>query len=239
MEINAKVKEGRMRFFLFLGLLSVLLQAETFKVYTEQLPPYNFLENGKVVGSSTELLRDLLEKSGHKVYQDKINLVPWSRGYHEAQNTENTILYSVARTLERENLFKWVGPINKLTVGLIAKKSLMAKNLTPACLTNYTIGVMHDTAAESMLLNLGIKITDLERFSNPQAQLKKLNDGRIDMVAFGVEGLYFMIKDAGFNPADYETVYVLKEADLYFAFHKDTDDKIIEQLNQILKTIKK
>ena len=228
-----------MKRLIFLGLFCSFLQAQTFKIYTEQLPPYNFLENGQVVGSSTQLLKELLDKTGHKVYQDTIQLVPWSRGYHEVQNTEGTILYSVARTGERENLFKWVGPINKLTVGLVGKKSLKAKNLTPACLANYTIGVMHDTAAESMLLNLGIKITDLERFSNPQSQLKKLNDGRIDMVAFGVEGLYFMIKDAGLNPLDYETVYVLKEADLYFAFHKDTDDKIIEQLNQILKTIKK
>lgn len=239
MEINAKVKEGYMKRLIFLGLLCSFLQAQTFTIYTEQLPPYNFLENGKVVGSSTQLLKELLEKTGHKIYRDTIELVPWSRGYHEAQNTEGTILYSVARTLERENLFKWVGPINQLTVGLVAKKSLMAKNLTPTCLANYTIGVMHDTAAESMLLNLGIKITDLERFSNPQSQLKKLKDGRVDMVAFGVEGLYFMIKDAGFNPADYETVYVLKEADLYFAFHKDTDDELIMQLNKTLKSIKK
>ena len=98
---------------------------------------------------------------------------------------------------------------------------------------------MHDTAAEMMLLNLGLKITDLERFSNPQAQLKKLAEGRIDMVAFGVEGLYFMLKDAGFNPSDYETVYILKEADLYFAFHKDTDDGLIAQLNTTLKSIQK
>lgn len=228
-----------MKRLIFLGLLCSFLHAQTFKIYTEQLPPYNFLEKGQVVGSSTQLLKELLEKSGHKIYQDTIQLVPWSRGYHEAQNTENTVLYSVARTLERENLFKWVGPINKLTVGLVAKKSLMAKNLTPSSLKNYTIGVMHDTAAESMLLNLGIKITDLERFSNPQSQLKKLKDDRVDMVAFGVEGLYFMIKDAGFDPEDYETVYILKEADLYFAFHKDTDDELIAQLNKTLKSIKK
>lgn len=228
-----------MKYLIFLGLLCSFLQAQIFKVYTEQLPPYNFLENGKVVGSSTELLKELLEKTGHKVYKDTIELVPWSRGYHEAQNTENTIVYSVARTLERENLFKWVGPIDKLTVGLVAKKSLMAQNLTPECLANYTIGVMHDTAAESMLLNLGVKINDLERFSNTRSQLKKLYDGRIDMVAFGVEGLYCMIKDEGFNPLDYETVYVLKEADLYFAFHKNTDDALIAQLNKMLKNIKK
>lgn len=228
-----------MKFFLFLGLLYASLYAQTFTVYTEDLPPYNFLKEGEVVGSSTQLLKELLARTGHDIDQETIKLVPWARGYHEVKNNKNTIIYSMVRTPERENLFKWVGPINKLVVGLVAKKSLMAKNLTPNSLKNYTIGVMHDTAAESMLLQLGIKTTDLERFSNPQSQLKKLNDGRIDMVAFGVDGLYFMLKEAGCNPEDYETVYVLKEADLYFAFNNQTDDDIINQFNQVLKSIKK
>lgn len=228
-----------MKFFLFLGLLCSLLQAIVFKVYTEQLPPYNYMEDGKVLGRSTELLKELFEKTGHTIYQNNINLTAWSRGYHEAQNTKNTLIYSVARTPERENIFKWVGPIDKLAVGLVAKKSSHISIKTTESFNNYTIGVMHDTAAEMMLLNLGLKISDLERFSNPQAQLKKLAEGRIDMVAFGVEGLYFMLKDAGFNPSDYETVYILKEADLYFAFHKDTDDGLIAQLNTTLKSIQK
>ena len=61
MEINAKVKEGYMKRLIFLGLLCSFLQAQTFTIYTEQLPPYNFLENGKVVGSSTHLLKELLK----------------------------------------------------------------------------------------------------------------------------------------------------------------------------------
>ena len=209
---------------------------EELTILTGEFPPLSYTENGDTKGVSVEIANEIQKKLGKNI---KFKFVPWARGYNQVQTDSNTMLFSTTRTEERENLFKWVGPINQLRVGLVAKKSLMAKNLTPTCLANYTIGVMHDTAAESMLLNLGIKITDLERFSNPQSQLKKLNDGRVDMVAFGVEGLYFMIKDAGFNPADYETVYVLKEADLYFAFHKDTDDELIMQLNKTLKSIKK
>lgn len=228
-----------MKPFLFLCLLYATLHAQTFKVYTEQLPPYNFLQDGKVVGSSTQLLKELLARTGHDIDQDTISLVPWARGYHEVQNNKNTIIYSMAKTPERENIFKWVGPINKLAVGLVAKKSTHVNIKTLESLHQYTIGVMHDTAAEGMLINLGLRATDLERFSNAQAQIKKLNDGRIDIIAFGVEGLYFMLKEAGYNSDDYETVYVLKEADLYFAFHKETDDRIINQLNQELKSIKK
>jgi polar amino acid transport system substrate-binding protein len=55
--------------------------------------------------------------------QDDIKLVPWARGYHLVQTTENTILLSTTRIEEREKMFKWVGPIFQNTSGLIAKKA--------------------------------------------------------------------------------------------------------------------
>jgi len=225
------------RIIAFLALVCSALFAQVFTVYTEQLPPFNYLENDKVIGSSTRLLEALLAKSGHTIAQGKINLVPWSRGYHEALTTQNTILYSMARTPEREDLFKWVGPVNKLTIGLIAKKASRVVVNKPACLNNYTVAVMHDTAAESILKNLGMKSANMERFSNPLAQIKKLNEGRVDAMAFGVEGMYQMLSAAGIDPSLYETVYVLKQSDLYFAFHKETDERLIQELNHILKTI--
>ena len=42
----------------------------------------------------------------------------------------------MARTPEREHLFKWVGPINTLSIGLIAKKSSHVTISEPACLHN-------------------------------------------------------------------------------------------------------
>ena len=226
-----------MKIIAFLALVCSALFSQAFTVYTEQLPPFNYIENDKVIGSSTRLLEALLAKSGHTIAQGKINLVPWSRGYHEALTTKNTILYSMARTPEREELFKWVGPMNKLTIGLIAKKASRVVVNKPECLNNYTVAVMHDTASESILKNLGMKSENMERFSNPLAQIKKLHEGRVDAMAFGVEGMYQMLTTAGIDPSLYETVYVLKQSDLYFAFHKETDDALIEKLNEVLKTI--
>jgi len=225
------------RIIAFLALVCSALFSQVFTVYTEQLPPFNYLENDKVIGSSTRLLEALLAKSGHTIAQGKINLVPWSRGYHEALTTQNTILYSMARTPEREDLFKWVGPVNKLTIGLIAKKASRVVVNKPECLNNYMVAVMHDTASESILKNLGMKSANMERFSNPLAQIKKLNEGRVDAMAFGVEGMYQMLSAAGIDPSLYETVYVLKQSDLYFAFHKETDERLIQELNHVLKTI--
>lgn len=224
------------KFWILIGLLYVM-HAQTFHVYTEQLPPFNYIQEGKVIGESTKLLKQLLEKSGHKIADNKIHIGSWARGYNEALNTPHTILYSMARTKERESLFKWVGPINKLTIGLIAKKEKKIEISKPSDLCNYKIAAMHDTAAEMLLLELGMESLRLERFSNPTSQLKKLQENRVDAMAFGIETMYTMLKNAGLNPETYEVVYTLKESDLYFAFHKETSDLLISQLNEVLKTI--
>jgi len=229
-----------MKTILWILLLITSSFSQVFYVYTEQLPPFNYMENDKVVGSSTALLEEMFKKSGHSIAHGKVALTSWARGYHEALNTPNTVIYSTARTPERENLFKWVGPVNKLTIGLIAKKSakIIIKE-TGAYLNNYKIAVMHETAGESILLNVGVKPENLERFSSATSQIKKLHGGRVDMMAFGVEAMYQLLRNEGIDPSEYEMVYALKESDLYFAFHKDTDDAIIKAFNDILKTIKK
>lgn len=220
--------------FVLLGL-SLALIAQTFTVYTEDLPPFNYLEKDKVTGSSTELLVKLLEKNGHTIANNKINLTSWSRGYHEVLNTPNTILYSMARTQEREHLFKWVGPINTLRIGLVAKKNKHVVISEAKCLHNYTIAVRHDTAAEKLLLELGMKSEELDRFYSGLSQFKKLQEGRVDALASSIEATYATLEKEGLNPLEYEVVYLLSKSDLYFAFHKETDNAIIEQLNTTLK----
>ena len=228
-----------MKFFLAITLCFSLAFSDTFKIYTEELPPFNFLTNGQVRGSSTKLLMDLMEKSGHSITPESIHLVSWARGYHEALYTKNTILYSMARTAQRDTLFKWVGPIGKINLGLVAKKNKFMVHQNAEYLQKSTIAVMHNSAAEEILIGLGLNIEALERFTNINSQIKKLQENRVDAIASGVEGIYFVLKEKGLNPEDYETVYMLQEVDLYFAFHKDTDDAVIAQLNQTLQSIQK
>ena len=217
--------------------LSFSLCAEVFKVYTEQNPPYNFLENGKVLGQSTALVERLFAQCGHHMVDNSIHLLPWARGYHEVLHENNTMIYSMVRSPEREELFQWVGPIGKITLGIVAKKSSQLSVATPAILHRYKIATIPDTAAEKALLALGFHPSELERFANISSQIKKLKENRIDAIAFSVEGTFSLLKEMGCNVSDYEVVYVLKESDLYFAFNKETNPKLIASMNETLKTL--
>jgi len=226
------------KYFLFLAtLLTLNVWADVFKVYTEQNPPYNYIEQGKVSGSSTTLVETLFTQCGHQVAGNSVHLLPWARAYHEVLHEKNTMLYSMVRSPEREELFQWVGPIGKMTLAIIAKKSTHLSVATPSVLHRYKIATIPDTASEKALLSLGFRTDELDRFANVLSQFKKLKENRIDAIAFSVEGAFSLLKEMGCNVSDYEVVYVLKESDLYFAFNKDTNPKIITAMNETLKTL--
>src|SRR4030043_1819203 len=90
------------------------------RIITEVYPPYNFVDkNNNVTGQSTEIVQAILEKNGT---QAAIEVMPLSEGLALAQKGPKVVLYSLNRTPQRENLFKWVGPIGNYEEAFYAKK---------------------------------------------------------------------------------------------------------------------
>lgn len=79
--------------------------------YTEEYPPFNFSENGKDKGILVDFLLDVLKNSNATISREDIKIVPWAFGYRHTEKQKNVCLFGMARTANRENLFKWVGPI--------------------------------------------------------------------------------------------------------------------------------
>jgi len=206
-------------------------------IMTEELPPYNFTRDSQVYGISADLLLQIMKKNGQDVERPDIHLLPWPRAYRMVQDVPGSILFSTARTAEREKMFKWVGPITDLSIGLIALKDrhIQLKILEDAY--KYRIGTIRDGAPEQLILQGGVPANTLDRIASPEANIKKLQVGRIDLFAFNIPSTRFLMLKIGIDPDKYESVYTLKQADLYYAFHKDTDEELIRALNATLQAM--
>jgi|LGOV01.1.fsa_nt_gb polar amino acid transport system substrate-binding protein len=219
---------------IFLMLFSIIY-AESFKAYSENMPPYNYVENGKVSGISTEILKKITKNSS--IYISKIEILPWKRAYEQVLSTKNTVLYSAGRSSQRENLFAWVGPIDSIRVGIVAKKDSKLTISKIADFNSYKIGTITSSFVEQKLLKKGINKNALDSFINIESQVKKLVSGRVDMVAFSIPAICYFLQKMGEDLNDYEEVYFVGEADLYFAFNKDSDKDVINELNRNIKSI--
>ncbi len=109
--------------FLFVGCASTIeadaIKPVGLKIYTEAYPPLNFAEKGKVTGLATEVVRELMKRTGTGA---DIQLVTWEEGYKAVMEKPNVALFSVAMTAQRKSLLQWVGPIAILNANLYARK---------------------------------------------------------------------------------------------------------------------
>ena len=220
-----------------LSTYSALAQG-SWNIMTEELPPYNFIQDNLVHGISADILLQLLEKNDISIDRGSIQLFPWPRAYQMVQDIPGSILFSTARTSQREKLFKWVGPIADLTMGLVALKTNRIKLHSIEDANKFRIGTIRDGAPEQLVLAAGVEDSNLERIASPEANIKKLEAGRIDLFAFSVPSTRYLMIKLGMDPDEYESVYTLKQVDLYYAFHKDTDDQLIHTLNRTLQEMK-
>lgn len=125
----------------------LISQIEAFTYLTENYPPLNYEEDGKLYGVSVDVLEALFAKMNVQLTRDNISLTPWSEAYQQTLAVENRMLFSTARVPDRELLFKWVGPIapeKTIVIGPVASNIVIT---APADLNNYSVGVIEDYAA--------------------------------------------------------------------------------------------
>jgi polar amino acid transport system substrate-binding protein len=84
--------------------------AEPLIAYTEDFPPFNYQdEAGKPAGFAVELLADVMKAAS---VDYRIEFVPWARALQSAKTQPNTLVFTTARTPDRERVFDWIGPFS-------------------------------------------------------------------------------------------------------------------------------
>lgn len=205
-----------------------------FKIMTEELPPFNYTENGQVTGFSSDIVLEICQRVGHA---KTIQVMPWARAYSSILKEPNRVLFSTTRTPQREELFKWVGPIYRPTIVFYRRtgSGLQIASLDDAKKVG-KIGTYIDDAEETLLKDAGF--SNLASVGDDFLNPKKLARGRIDLWITGdLEGIY-KAKKAGVDPGDMEMAYKIKTKDYYLAFSKGTADAEIEKWQAALDAMR-
>lgn len=228
------------QFHLRLIALSTLLlsgsgMAQTLALYCEEDRPLQFYgADGKLTGFTTEIVQEIQKRVGNK---DKIQVVPWARGLDKINNNPNTLLFSMARTPEREEAYQWIGPIMANIYGLYAKanSTLRINNIEEAKQLNL-IGVYRNDIRDQTLTRLGF--TNLDRASSNISSFKKLMMGRIPVYTDSKLGVESLALASGYQATDVKLIFELFKSELYIAASKNTDKRIVDQWNQALEQMK-
>ncbi len=214
--------------------------AETLTVLTEEFPPYNYTDHGSLTGFSTEVVRAVLQEAKiDGVFQSQ----PWARAYETAQNAEGVLIYSIARSAQREKLFKWVGQIAPTQFYLFSlpKRQLEFTQLEQA--KSYQIATVNEDMGEQFLISKGFKKGEnLQSSVKYELNYEKLKHGRVDLWVMTELVAAYLVRQAGDDPAQHlARSYAIRELSddgLYMAFGAKTPDALVERLRKALATIK-
>lgn len=214
--------------------------AEPITVVTEEWPPYSYLEEGKVKGVATDLVRAILDESG---LEYTISLYPWARAYDMALNKKNILLYSTVRLPSRENLFHWV-PMDSLSANFYlyspSDRALKVKTLEQA--KAYKIAVTRETASHHFLLSKGFEEGKNLILFNREKQISLMVGSVFREVDFSPRDAWYQAwwQIRSGYPHGYwvRSVFLFKK-DLYMALSKQTELETVEAVRRAMEKLRK
>ncbi|NVD07134.1 amino acid ABC transporter substrate-binding protein [Vibrio sp. JPW-9-11-11] len=200
---------------------------------TEEFAPFGFYDSsGKLTGIGVEIVQNLAQRLD---VSSEIQVLPWSRAIKELELLPNKALFCVARTPARNDKFDWVGPILSDGVYLFHTEQLDSShdNLDSAKQWD-SIAVTANYPEHQVLLDLGFN--NLWITNQPQDNARLLLHNRVSAMVAGEFAMPSLLKDQG-HDADrvVRSDILLFDIDLYIAFSKGTDPKVLARWQQALE----
>jgi polar amino acid transport system substrate-binding protein len=217
-------------------LVAVATPVAALSLLTEENPPFNYTEKGKLEGSATDVVRDMASRAR---VATKFDILPGDKAFVRAQANRDTCVFATPRLENRERLFIWIGPIATNLWAVYGRGDFAPSIRTVKDLSPYRIGtVARDPKAEFLREN---GVTDVRAFRddglNPQRLfLARDNPDRIDLWITDLYSGRAIAKAA--KVTDIKLVFIAGEQPLFLACSPQTDPNIVKALAEALETMK-
>ena len=223
------------------GYAAVAAAEAPLRIVTEELPPYNMTQDGRVTGMSTEVVQAVLKEIG---LEASIQTMPWARAYDLALRESNVLIYSIARTPERDPLFRWVGTIapTKWYIYSLADRPVKLNSLSDA--QDHQIATVNRDVGEQYLVSKGFRIGEELQSSNKYEQnYRKLKVDHVELWISNELNALYLTRQNGEDPdklliRSLELPELSREG-LSMAFSLGTSAETVEKFRSGLEAIRR
>jgi polar amino acid transport system substrate-binding protein len=210
--------------------------AAALTLLTEENPPFNFTENGKLIGSAADIVRGMATRAGTPF---KVEVLTWDKAFVRAQADRDTCLFAAARLENQERLFLWIGPIATNMWAVYGRGDFAPTIRTLKDLAPYRIGTVLRDAKADFLRENGInnlRALREDALNPPRLLLARDNPDRIDLWITSLYSARGIAKAA--KVTDLKLVFIANEEPLFVACSPQTDKNTVKALADALETMK-
>jgi polar amino acid transport system substrate-binding protein len=219
---------------LLLSTMGVLANAapatQRLRLLTESSPSMSMMEGNKVIGSATEKIREIMERTGTEY---TIELLPWRRAFTLSRQGPDVCLFSTTRTPDREHLFKWVGPTDEAAWVLLGRADRRYHLHTLEDARALRIGTYNGDARDEYLRTRGFKV---DPAPNDMINPRKLLLDRIDLWAASIKSGSSVLERNGWS-GKIVPVFEFNRVGVYLACNPAVPTGQIDRMNAALEAM--
>lgn len=212
---------------------------QTLTIYTEEFPPYNFLEKGNVVGVNADIVAMACKMANITC---KFALYPWKRAMTLSLKDGLSGLVSTSRLPSREKQFQWIGPLISSPAcfyKLAERDDIRINDIEE--LANYTVALHKGDAYEEILKQWGYKEhINYIPFSEKFDEIKAFTEGKLDLFIASANSLQFHIQNYRLREDQVTPAFVISDPRLggnYLALNKTVPEDMVLLLQNAVDEI--
>lgn len=204
---------------------------DEYRIVMELSPPHQAIADNKIVGTIPEMISQNCARAGIKC---RFEMYPWNRAFDIAKNDANTLISNIARTNEREALFKWIAPVHSYRFGFLAmsdRTDIAVDSIDDAKL--YTIAVQRgDISAEYLVTQGFSEKTNLFLTADITESWRLLRRAKVDLIIEDPDNVSVMLDKLSMTKHSLKFVHMLDELTFttWLAANKSMDDQDFEKL---------
>lgn len=207
-------------------------------IVTENLVPFQFENaNGELSGLSIEVVKQMLAILS---VAPNIKVMPWARAYEIAKNEANVLIFSIANTPHRADMFHWIGCITDEKFyfwGLKKHYKNVTYNISK--LKKHKIAVSRYSNAEQFVVDN--KFSNILRLIQEDQNIQMLFNSRADLIVATELTVKHRAKKLGY---DYQDLIKVRNANelnnkLCIALSLNSDPILTQRLKLAYQQLEK
>jgi polar amino acid transport system substrate-binding protein len=212
-------------------------EAESLTYLSENFPPYNYGQTGSMNGVAVDILELIFERTEVNLNQANIELSDWTSAYDRVLTEDATVLFSMVRNDNRENEFKWVGPIAPHKEVIISQAGMGIKINSDEDLNQYVIGVVEGYPSKFLLLDKGVDPGNIIAYPSAEALYQAMLNFDVRCISYSEQANNLILAGMGEDPQYFQIVYTIHVDQLYYAFNKSVSNNLINYFQDALDEI--